>query len=177
MEKKYGSRSWRRGVFLYIEHFSYLLLDCMPPFIRNWIFRICCKEYGKKNYLDYKIYIRFPWKVRIGNGVSINRDTKIFASHFASETEIVFGDNVTVAPGVSIFSATHDHAGLDLPDIAASVHVSDDVWIGGEAIILPGVTLGKGCIVGAGSVVNDSVPDYSIVAGNPARIVGYRTIS
>ena len=126
--------------------------------------------------MDYKIYIRFPWKVRIGNGDSINRDTKIFASHFNPEVEIVFGNNVTVAPGVSIFSATHDYYRLDLPDIAASVHVSDDVWIGGEAVILPGVTLGKGCIVGAGSVVNDSVQDYSIVAGNPARVVGHRTI-
>lgn len=177
MEQKYGSRSWRRGLFLYIEHFAFFLLDCMPPFARNWIFHILCKEYGKNNYLDYKTYIRFPWKVCIGNGVSINRDTKIFASHFNPEVEIVFGNNVTVAPGVSIFSATHDYSRLDLPDIAASVIVSDDVWIGGESIILPGVTLGKGCIVGAGSVVNNSVPDYSIVAGNPARVVGHRTIA
>ena len=164
-------------MFLYIEHLAYLLLDFMPPFIRNWVFSVCCKEYGKDNYLDYKVYIRFPWKVRIGNGASINRDTKILASYFDPEAEIVFGNNVTLAPGVSIFSATHDYSELDLPDTAASVYVSDDVWVGGHAIILPGVILGKGCIVGAGSVVNDNIPDYSIVAGNPARVVGRRAIS
>ncbi|ELM3618573.1 hypothetical protein RYR54_004329, partial [Aeromonas sobria] len=52
--------------------------------------------------------------------------------------------------------------------------ISNDVWIGFGAMILSGVKLGRGCVVGAGSVVTKSFPDYAIVGGNPAKIIGYR---
>lgn len=56
----------------------------------------------------------------------------------------------------------------------AEVRVGNDVWIGRSAIVLPGVTIGNGAVVGAGSVVTKNVPSYAIVAGNPARIIRYR---
>ena len=54
------------------------------------------------------------------------------------------------------------------------VFIEDDVWVGTRAVILHGVTIGRGSIVGAGSVVTKSVPPYAVVAGNPARIIKYR---
>lgn len=54
------------------------------------------------------------------------------------------------------------------------VTIKDDVWIGTRAIILPGITVGKGAIIGAGSVVTKDVPDYAIVGGAPARVLKYR---
>lgn len=59
-------------------------------------------------------------------------------------------------------------------DKLRSISIEDDVWIGARAIILPGVTIAKGSIVGAGSVVTKSFPPYSVIAGNPARIVKSR---
>jgi acetyltransferase-like isoleucine patch superfamily enzyme len=58
---------------------------------------------------------------------------------------------------------------MDLGEKA--VEISDDVWIGSHAIILRGVNLGRGCVVAAGSVVTKSVPEFTLVAGNPARII------
>lgn len=96
-------------------------------------------------------------------------------------------------PGVSVYSGTHplDPAvrnGLKGPEMGKAVHIEDDCWVGGNAIILPGIRLGRGVVVGAGSVVtkvrtpllgtedttnvvDQSVPPFHVVAGNPARII------
>ncbi|VVS91972.1 DapH/DapD/GlmU-related protein [Desulfoluna spongiiphila] len=55
-----------------------------------------------------------------------------------------------------------------------AITIEDDVWIGAGAIILAGVTVGKGCVIGAGSVVTKDVPEYCVAAGNPARVVKQR---
>ena len=60
------------------------------------------------------------------------------------------------------------------PHTNAPIRISDDVWIGANATILKGVTIGTGAVVGAGAVVTRDVPDYAIVMGNPARVVKYR---
>ena len=54
------------------------------------------------------------------------------------------------------------------------VHIEDDVWVGANSVILPGVTIHKGAVVAAGSIVTKDIPEYAIVAGNPAKILKYR---
>jgi len=58
-----------------------------------------------------------------------------------------------------------------VPEYALPITVEDDVWVGGSVVVCPGVTLGKGCVVGAGSVVTKNVEQYTVVAGNPARLL------
>jgi len=77
---------------------------------------------------------------------------------------------------VSLFSGTHplDPAlrnGTKGPELGKEISIGEDCWIGGNAMILPGVRLGKGVVVGAGSVVTKDVPDFWVVAGNPARML------
>ena len=55
------------------------------------------------------------------------------------------------------------------------MHIGDDVWIGTNVIILPGVNIGSHCIIGAGAVVTKDVPDYAVVGGVPAKVIRYRT--
>lgn len=128
--------------------------------------------------------------------VTIGNHTYIGSSTFISRTSIIIGNNVTIAWGCTIYD--HDSHSLDfrlrrkdiddeLRDIRAGVSfiknkdwncvnskaitIRDDVWIGMNCIILKGVTIGEGAIVGAGSVVTKDVPAWTLVAGNPARII------
>lgn len=94
--------------------------------------------------------------------------------------EVHIGNNVMMGPQVWIYTRNHRHDRIDIPMIdqgfeeERQVIIDDDVWIGSRVTILPGVCIGKGVIIGTGSVVTKSVPPYSIVAGNPAVIVKNR---
>jgi len=159
------------------SNYSYLIklawgfLDCMPPIIRNLIFKIILKKYGKGTYIDYRVFIRYPWKVKIGDNVTINQECRMYSSKKIQDAFIELHDNVIISPQVIFFSAGHDYRELSLPDIAASIVVEEYAWIGGNSIILPGVTIGKGAVIGAGSVVSKSIPPWTVAVGNPARVI------
>ena len=75
---------------------------------------------------------------------------------------------------VSIFSATHEvevQSRRDGIEFARPVTIGDDCWIGGNVTIMPGVNIGKGCTIGAGSVVTKDIPEFSVAIGSPAKVV------
>lgn len=150
------------------------VLELMPNFIRKIIFKIIFRSFGKNSFIDYGSYIRYPSRIEIGDNVTINRGCKLFASFFKRDVKIKIGNNIAIAPDVSFFAAGHDYHYYDLPDIAESIIVEDNVWIGGKSIILQGVTIGEGAVVAAGSVVSKDVEPYTIVGGNPARFIKKR---
>lgn len=103
-------------------------------------------------------------KVRIGKGVLISDNVVIMDSNLHPISSIKrYGDLKKFHEG-DFFDV---YSGIE----SYPVHISDYVWIGANAIILKGVTIGEGAIVGAGSVVTKDIPPYTIVAGNPARII------
>jgi acetyltransferase-like isoleucine patch superfamily enzyme len=92
---------------------------------------------------------------------------------------LTIGARVGVGPGVKILTSQHREAGREIPVLfspiaTAPVVVEDDADIGLGAIVLPGVTVGRGAVVGAGAVVTRDVPAYAVVAGSPARILRHR---
>jgi len=152
-------------------------MDILPPVIRNIIFKIILGRFGDKSFIDYKTYWRYSKKIQIGNNVCINRGCNFYASFFVKDAFIKISDNVVIAPHVTFFSAGHNYKYLDLPDTAASIIIEEYVWIGGQSIILPGVTIGKGAVVGAGSVVTKDIPPYTIAVGNPAKVIKKRDMN
>lgn len=88
---------------------------------------------------------------------------------------IEIGNFVVLNQGVRILTATHDVHSEAWATRRAAVHIGDYAWIAVGALILPGVTIGNGAVVGAGAVVAKDIPEYSVVAGNPARVVGERS--
>lgn len=165
------------GIYSYIINFFYLIMELLPPFLRNLIFKLLFKKFGRNCLLDYKTYFRYPSRISLGDNVTINRDCSLYASYMVNQVEIKIGNNVALSPHVRIFTATHDYSSLGLDDTAASVIIEDYAWIGGGAIILPGVTIGEGSVIGAGAVVSKNVPPYSVAVGNPARVIKVRTLS
>lgn len=112
-------------------------------------------------------------KVRIGDNSGIGQNAIV-----SGKTTI--GKNVMMGPDCIIYTRNHSFDNLDTPMISQGfneereVFIEDDVWIGGRVIILPGRTIKKGAIIGAGSVVTKDVPEFAIVGGNPAKIIKYR---
>ncbi|MCH7397728.1 acyltransferase [Belliella sp. DSM 107340] len=112
--------------------------------------------------------------LKVGNNSSIGPYSYIGCSGY-----IEIGDNVMMSPRVSIYSENHNFSDVDLPMIdqgvtRSFVKIENDCWIAANSIILAGVTVGKGSIVAAGSVVTKDVPPFSIVGGNPAKIIKSR---
>ncbi|TMQ09595.1 MAG: acyltransferase [Deltaproteobacteria bacterium] len=84
------------------------------------------------------------------------------------------GNNVSVSPGVWIITDEHDVNDPLFPEVLAPVRIEDHAFIGSKAMILPGVTIGRGAVVGAGAVVTRDVAPLHVVVGVPARTIGQR---
>jgi maltose O-acetyltransferase len=148
----------------------------MPHFIRYIFFKILFKEYGKNVMIDYKTFFRYFGGIKIGNNVSINRGCEFFTSSYLG-TIIDIKENVVFSPNVKIYSAGHDYKYLNLPDTSGNVIIEKNVWIGGNSIILQGVTIGEGSVIAANSIVTKDVLPYVIVAGIPAKTIKKRNLN
>lgn len=115
-------------------------------------------------------------EIEIGNGSGLG------ANFHLQNCSLVIGNHVMVAPNVMVLGGGgHKFDRIDIPigqqgNLPKSkLEISDDVWIGNSVIILGNVKrIGTGAIIGAGAVVTKPVPDYAVVAGNPARVIKYR---
>ncbi|MEJ2045170.1 MAG: acyltransferase [Reinekea sp.] len=147
-------------------------------YIRNLLnfgFRYRYVEYGRNVHVQWNVELFSPNnKIVIGNDVGINSGTVILS-------DIIIGNDVLIAPRCGFINRgehTYDVCGQTIFDGPRSrselITINDDVWIGYGSTILGGVTINEGAIVAAGSVVINDVPEYSIVAGNPARVINRR---
>ena len=113
------------------------------------------------------LYINYGKNTRIGKNVFINFDCT-----FLDLGGIIIEDNVLIAPKVSLLSEGHPIAPENRQSLmVGKIHIKKNVWIGANATILPGVTIGENSIVAAGAVVSKDVPEYVIVGGTPAKII------
>ncbi len=142
----------------------------MPPIIRNTAYKILLKKKGQRTLIDYQVYIRYPHKISVGSDTELNRGCSFFPGLLADDSEIIIGNNVLISPNVCFYSTGHDYTSTERPDIGRPIVVHDDCWIGANSIILPGVEIGKGSVIGAGSLVTKSIPPNSVAFGNPATI-------
>lgn len=126
------------------------------------------KTCGKGVYFQPGVQIEMPEHVEIGDGVSLGA----FA-HIWGGGGVRIGRCVMLGSHVVITSLTHDYTVLEMNGtlVGKPVVVEDYVWLGAHAVILPGVTIGRGAVVGAGAVVTKDVPPRTIVAGAPAQVI------
>ncbi len=124
-------------------------------------------EVGEGAYIRPPFHCDYGYNISLGKGVFLN-----FNCIILDVVQVTIGDRTQIGPGVQILTADHPRdpaprrAGLEF---GRPVKIGTDVWIGGGAIVLPGVTIGDEAIVGAGAVVTRDVPAGATVVGNPAR--------
>ena len=122
---------------------------------------------GKDVYIEAPFHCAYGFNIEIGDGVYFNAGCTILDSG-----SVKIGARTLFGPNVQIYCAEH-HREADLRaaghEIARPVDIGADVWIGGGAVILPGVSIDDGAVIGAGSVVTRDVASNAIIVGNPAR--------
>lgn len=146
---------------------------------------------GGKTAKKIRAYCASKFLVHVGKDVNIEKGAKITSSMEIGDRsgvginamiggKVIIGNDVMMGPECIIYTSNHKFDRNDIPmnqqgsSEEKPVIIGNDVWIGGRVIILPGVHVGNGAIIGAGSVVTKDVPDYAIVAGNPALVKKYR---
>ncbi|MDH4139936.1 MAG: sugar O-acetyltransferase [Coriobacteriia bacterium] len=124
---------------------------------------------GQDSIIEPPFYCTYGQNIHIGDHVYLN-----FSCTIIDNNEVHIGDHVMVGPVVQIYTASHPlqaEARNQGWEVAKPVVIEDNVWLGGGAILLPGVRIGQNAVVGAGAVVPRSVPANTVVAGNPARVI------
>lgn len=115
-------------------------------------------------------------KITIGNKFALNGNARIVAD---CDGEIIIGNSVMVGPNTIIRASNHkfENVAVDIwlqGQTGGTIIIGDDVWIAANVVILPGVRIGSHSVIAAGAVVTKNVPEYSVVAGVPARIISTR---
>jgi maltose O-acetyltransferase len=124
---------------------------------------------GQNSVIEVSFYCTYGQNIHIGDHVYLNVLCTILDCN-----EVRIGNHVMIGTAVQIYTAAHAlqaEARNQGWEAAKSIVIGDNVWIGGGAILLPGVRIGKNGVVGAGAVVTWNVPENTVVAGNPARVI------
>lgn len=138
---------------------------------RRFLAKRMIKECGREVNVERRA--SFSRNIHLGDYSGIGE-----GCHIGSGTYI--GDHVMMGPEVVVYTRNHC---IDRVDITMDqqgfqemrpVHIGNDVWLGRRVMIMPGVTIGDGCVIGAGAVVAKDIPPYSVAVGNPARVVKTR---
>jgi acetyltransferase-like isoleucine patch superfamily enzyme len=169
--------SLSRRVTREVDAWGSMALTWMPGEIgiavRVRYFRRRCHAFGIGCRLGPGFRVHHPHGLEIGDRVAAN------GAQINAKGSVRIGSDCLIADGVKIWSINHRFADPALPIAEqgyqqAPVTIGDDVWLGSNAVVLPGVTIGRGAVIAAGSVVTRDVPDGSVAAGVPAKVVGWR---
>lgn len=140
------------------------------PELRQKLLRELFASLGKGVSIEPRFHCDYGYNIHIADRVFMNCGCVLL-----DVCEITIGEDTLLAPNVHIYAATHP---LDWhirknrgPELGRPVHIGNDCWIGGGAIICPGVTIGEKSVIGAGSVVTRDIPAGVLAVGNPCRVV------
>ena len=146
--------------------------NLLKPDERGRIPEILKKLFGKTGnhiWIEPPFHCDYGWNIEAGENFNANYGLTIL-----DVGKVTFGDNVLIAPNVSIYAAGHPihpasrNSGYEY---GIPITIGNNVWIGGSVVILPGVTIGDNVVIGAGSVVTRDIPANVIAAGNPCRVL------
>ena len=124
---------------------------------------------GSGTWIEPPFYCDYGTNIALGNVVYFNFNCVVLDC-----APVTIGDHVMFGPNVQIYTATHPMNAARRrvgEEYALPIKIGDDVWVGGSAIICPGVSIGARSVIGAGSVVTRDVPEGVFAAGNPCRVI------
>ena len=159
------SRDWFRLWAKRIINFPYLM---KASFIQRRL-KLSGAKIGNLSLILCSTVIKNSHKLTVGDHTYIDKGASL-----SLHDRVTIGNNVAINSGARIFTGSHDIDSPFWPLVTKPVTIGDHVWIASNSILLPGVSLGMGCVVAAGSVVTRSFPPNCIIAGNPGRAIKMR---
>lgn len=157
-----------RIMIIFINSLSFFSKNMIAIMIRS----LLLKTIGIRNkgniFVDYGFDVLNSRNITFGKNVSLGHYNRIWAF-----SKVTIGDYVQTALGLTIIAGSHENGTFE-PKKNQEVIIGSGCWIGANVTIVGGVKVGKGCIVGAGALVNKDIPEFSIVGGVPARIIKKR---
>lgn len=166
-----GRPRWFEACWYLVKCAFFLSALPWPSALKRTLLRGFGAKVGRGVRIMPRTSIHFPWKLEIGDHCWIGQECE-----FLNFEPIRLGSHVALAHRVYVATGNHDYKDHTMPYRNAPIQIDDGTWVASCAFIGPGVHIGEHCVVTAGSVVNKSVPAWSIVQGNPAMVVRRRIL-
>ncbi len=149
-----------------------LLFRPTPKFLyrfRVWLLRVWGARIHGQPFVSQSARIRIPWQLELHDRACIGERAEVY-----NLGQVTIGEAATVAQESLLCGGTHDFNSPRLELMTGDITIGPQAFVGVRACVLPGVTIGAGSVVGAAAVVTRDTAPWSIVAGNPARVIGER---
>lgn len=161
-----GAPRWMEALWVAAKIVFFLNPFPWPSRLRGAILRLFGAKIGRRIIIRSGVHITFPWLVEIGDDVWLGEE-----SYFLSLAQITIESDVCISQRAFLCTGSHDFRTTTFNLVTRPITVRRGSWIAAQAFLAPGVEIGEGSLVSAGSVVLDAVPPRSLVRGNPAVVV------
>jgi putative colanic acid biosynthesis acetyltransferase WcaF len=154
--------------------FEAVLVRPTPQVLYSWrrfAWRLFGAHVGRHVLIRPGVRVTYPWKVTIGDYCWIGDNATLY-----SIAKITIGEHSVISQEAYLCAATHDHLDVSFPLVGSPINIEPECWIAARAFVGPGVRIGHGAVVGACSVLLSDVLPATIVAGAPAKAVGFRKL-
>jgi len=157
---------WIFGAFIF-------RLSPRPCFgFRRWMLRRFGAKVGQHVHIYPSAEIYMPWNLTIGDYSAIGEKACIY-----NLGPCVIGERATISQRAHLCGGSHDYTDPTMPLLKLPIQIGDESWVCADAFIGPGITIGKGAVVGARAVVTRNIESWSVAAGNPATVIKKRTVN
>lgn len=169
----------RRDLWPRVTSAIWLVVNCTifrfsPFFMHSWrVFILRCfkAKIGNRVRIKRTVVLKFPWNLTMEDESMVCDNARIFC-----EDRVKIGRRAQVGEEVWLMTGSHDVNAFDFRLVTGPITIGECAWIATKSVVLKNVTVGTGAVVGADAVVTKDVPDWKIVAGNPAREIGERKL-
>jgi putative colanic acid biosynthesis acetyltransferase WcaF len=165
-----GRPAWKVQAWWIVQA---IFINLSPQFMYGWrrlVLRSFGATIGKCVLIRPRVHVQYPWKLSVGDYSWIGDDVILY-----SLGNIKIGNNTVISQKTYLCTGTHDYQSHNFPISAKPIIIEDECWLAADVYVGPGVTIGKGTVVGARSSVFTSLPAGKICFGTPAKIVRNRT--